>query len=221
MSRWFRFYTESLNDPKVQLLPAPLFKAWVNILCAASRYNGQLPSNSELAMVLARRSDHVQRDVNELIKRGLIDEINGHLEPHNWFVRQYKSDSSTPRVKRFRKRHSYVSETADETAPENREQNTERKKEEDTPSGSATDVSGKYVFQAGKAKLTQKTIDEWQKIFTELNVLSEVNGMGNWAELDQQNWFFALKGALSKRNREVLTARKTAANKPKSPYYKP
>jgi len=31
--RWFRFYAESVNDPKVQRLPAHLFKTWVNILC--------------------------------------------------------------------------------------------------------------------------------------------------------------------------------------------
>jgi hypothetical protein len=43
-ARWFRFYDDALNDPKVQKLSGDLFKAWVNILCLASKHGGELPA---------------------------------------------------------------------------------------------------------------------------------------------------------------------------------
>ena len=49
---------------------------------------------------------------------GLIDERRGLLSPHNWHKRQYKSDVSTDRVKRFRKRALEVSVTQEETPPD-------------------------------------------------------------------------------------------------------
>lgn len=130
MSRWFRFYGEALNDPKVQGLSGDLFKTWINLLCIASQHDGQLPANSELAYLLRRRSDFVDRDVNYLIKRGLIDEVNGHLEPHKWSDRQYKSDTSNERVKRHRDAKCNVTKTVTETPPDNRVQNTDTEKKE-------------------------------------------------------------------------------------------
>jgi hypothetical protein len=58
-----------------------------------------------------------------LADAGLLDRLNGgahgmHYGVHGWEKRQYKSDTSTDRVKRFRKRSSNVDETVIETAPE-------------------------------------------------------------------------------------------------------
>jgi hypothetical protein len=38
MSQWLRLYTDLINDPKVQLLPAEDFKGWINILCIAKAW---------------------------------------------------------------------------------------------------------------------------------------------------------------------------------------
>lgn len=114
MSRWFRFYDDALNDPKVQALSPVLFKFWVNLLCVASRNDGLIPPLSELKASLKARSDYVEAHLNELIKLGLIDLSGDRFEPHNWRKRQYKSDISTPRVKRFRS----VSKTVSETPPD-------------------------------------------------------------------------------------------------------
>lgn len=106
MSRWFRFYGEALNDPKVQNLPADLFKMWVNLLCIASQHDGQLPVIHELTYLLRRRCDRVERDLNELVNRGLIDLVDEHFEPHKWSERQYISDTSSSRVKKYRERRA-------------------------------------------------------------------------------------------------------------------
>lgn len=127
MTRWFRFYDDALNDPKVQELPDRLFKRWVNLLCVASKSNGRLPDKSQLTYLLRGRCDWVEADIAALMKAGLIDDIDGTLEPHNWSKFQYKSDSSTERVRAHRSAARNVSETP----PDNREQRTDTEKKKD------------------------------------------------------------------------------------------
>jgi hypothetical protein len=54
----------------------------------------------------------------ELHRAGLLDKVDGGFEPHNREGRQYKSDNSTERVKRFRERKSAVALAVTETPPE-------------------------------------------------------------------------------------------------------
>jgi hypothetical protein len=60
---------------------------------------------------------------------GLLDKTETGFQPHNWNGRQYKSDVSTDRVKRFRNGQRNVSETASETAPEQKQITDTEKKE--------------------------------------------------------------------------------------------
>jgi hypothetical protein len=119
---WLRLYIEVLNDPKVQNLSDRLFRAWINLLCVASKYRGVLPEIEELAFLLRIKPAKAIVLLKELRAVGLFDEIDGHIAPHNWKGRQYESDHSTPRVQRFRngrrnaKRN--VSDAVSETAPE-------------------------------------------------------------------------------------------------------
>ena len=101
MSRWFRMYCDVLDDPKVQKLPAPLFKSWVNLLCLAGRNDGKLPPADDIAFAL-RIGDDVTRDMlRDLTDRGLIDDADG-LAPHNWSERQFKSDKDENATERKR-----------------------------------------------------------------------------------------------------------------------
>lgn len=110
MSRWFRFYDCALDDPKVQKLPAELFKIWVNLLCVASRNDGVLPAIEDLAFMLRKDEETLARVLSELQRFGLIDESEQGLTPHNWSTRQYQSDNSAERVRKHReaKRNSNV-----------------------------------------------------------------------------------------------------------------
>jgi hypothetical protein len=125
MSRWFRFYDEALNDPKVQRLSGDLFKVWVNFLCLASKNDG-LVMRADVTFAL-RFIDEKDADffLGKLIELDLIEERGDVLTPHNWRKRQYKSDSSTKRVKQFRKRRGNVSETPPDTE-QNRAEQKER-----------------------------------------------------------------------------------------------
>lgn len=123
MSRWFRFYDDALNDPKAQRLDGETFKLWVNILCVASRNEGRLPPIADLAFALRIDENACETVVERLRNGGLIATRNGGANgsfyaPHKWEERQYKSDTSTSRVKRFRERSKTVSETPPDTDTE-------------------------------------------------------------------------------------------------------
>lgn len=116
---WFRFYSEAVEDPKVQKLTPSLFKVWVNLLCVASQNGGVLLSVGDMAFKLRMSEHDMQSSLDELIMLGLVDIIEpGKLIPHNWLQRQYVSDLSTERVKRFRKRFMKRNETVSETPPD-------------------------------------------------------------------------------------------------------
>ena len=126
MMAWFRFYDEVLDDPKVQRLPPRAFKHWVNILCLAKRTDGVLPAIPDIAFALRIDEEKTQALVNTLIENKLLDNGTDGIVPHNWCGRQYKSDVSTDRVKRFRKRSKAPQGTPPETETETE---TERKRE--------------------------------------------------------------------------------------------
>jgi len=100
MSRWFRMYDETLDDAKVQRLPDPLFRAWVNLLCLASKGGGTLPSIGDIAFALRKDEAWIESALTEFKARGLIDECDGEISPHNWRKRQFKSDADPTAAER-------------------------------------------------------------------------------------------------------------------------
>lgn len=103
MSRWFRLYDEMLDDPKVQRLAPHLFKTWVNLLCLASKENGKLPSNDDIAFRLRISVQDAAQQVEDLILAELIDlDPKGGRFPHGWEARQYASDTSAERMRKHR-----------------------------------------------------------------------------------------------------------------------
>lgn len=115
--RWFRLYDDVLNDPKVQRLDGDTFKFWINMLCIASKRGGVLPSIEDMAFEMRVSVLVCTMKIDALKTAGLVDG-DKRLRPHGWEKRQYKSDTSTERVKRFRERSSNVAVTVDETGPD-------------------------------------------------------------------------------------------------------
>jgi hypothetical protein len=131
MSRWFRFYDEVLNDSKVQRLPPDLFKAWVNLLCIASKNDGRIPVD-DVAFGLRMSPDDAAGAMIAMNQAGLIVAFDGYYMPHNWLKRQYKSDVTDPtaanRQQRYRNKHRNATVTVTPTRVRDRA-DTERKKE--------------------------------------------------------------------------------------------
>jgi hypothetical protein len=112
---WFRIYDEALDDPRLQRLPASLFRAWFNVLCAASRNGGTLPKLPELAFMMRTRPGALSRRLDALKAMGLVEDVDGELRPVDWgqrqFVRQDTKDGAEPmsaaeRTRRWRERRA-------------------------------------------------------------------------------------------------------------------
>ena len=104
-SRWFRFYSEALHDPKIVTLTDRQFRSWVGILTMASVNNGTMPTNRDVASHLRLSQKDTEDQINDLIEMGLIDICpDGSMTPHNWSKRQYSGDgkTSSERVKKHR-----------------------------------------------------------------------------------------------------------------------
>lgn len=107
MSRWFRFYSGVVDDPKAQMLSPELFKHWVNVLCIAAQHDGELPAISITAFMLGRIPEAKAASIlAKLHGLNLLDRTEKSFKPHNWDGRQYKHDASDPtnsdRQKRYR-----------------------------------------------------------------------------------------------------------------------
>ena len=166
MSRWFRMHDEILDDPKVQRLSGEDFKGWINLLCLASKKDGKLPPVSDIAFALRETPDAVSTLLGRLLDGGLIVSRSGgadgmHYAPHQWSERQYKSDTSTGRVKRFRERCKPVTETPPDT-----ETDTDRTLAK--ANGASADSDSIFwdtakAFIATEAKQPGAVIGKWRK----------------------------------------------------------
>jgi hypothetical protein len=108
MSRWFRVDDALVDDPKVQRLSGDLVKALLNLWCLTSQNDGILPSMEDMAFKLRMKKTQVAAIIAELVSAGLIDRKGEYYVPHNWDVRQYRSDANDPtgakRAKEYRDR---------------------------------------------------------------------------------------------------------------------
>lgn len=161
MSRWFRLYDDLINDPKILKLPEATRWQWVAVLCIASKNGGDLPSLEDMAIQLRVTTARATEIITALVKAGLLDKTETGFAPHNWQGRQYKSDVSTERVKRFRNGRRNVSETANETDGETfqkRHQNTETETETEAETDSKANALGAH---APRERATDRFAEFW------------------------------------------------------------
>lgn len=108
MARWFRLDDDVVNDPKVQNLPDALFRAWINVLCIASKNEGVLPPLRDIAFTLRVKEAAAAGILSKLHMAGLLDKTETSFKPHNWEGRQFKSDTrdetAAERMQRYRLR---------------------------------------------------------------------------------------------------------------------
>jgi hypothetical protein len=162
---WFRLYNEVVDDPKVQRLSPLLFRAWVNMMCIASKHGGKLPDIADVAYSLHVTSTKAEALLDDLIKANLFEWKDGVAHPHNWDGRQFQSDVSTGRVQRFRERHRNVSATANET-DQNRTDTEQIQKQTRTEREKEPAAVGLALGEFQRCKLTQT---EYDKLKVELN----------------------------------------------------
>lgn len=140
--KWFRLYSEILDDPKIKRLKDPR-KKWifVGLLCMASesKIRGKILIDEDTPYTpeeIAKRLDvdvRLLRNTCEELQRLKIIEIeNGVVIISNWHKRQRNSDNVSERVRCFREKKCNVTETLQKryrnvsvTPPDNRLQITD------------------------------------------------------------------------------------------------
>lgn len=93
--------------------------------------------------------------------------------------------------------------TEDVTSSKGQGQGQKEKKKEDTASAVSSPLT--YAFESGVIRLTQRDFTKWSEAFTHLDLKAELLSLTEWAGR-QPKWFFAVSGALAKRNREAKAA---------------
>jgi hypothetical protein len=204
MSRWFRMYDEILDDPKVQKLSPADFKGWVNLLCLASRNDGKLPPVADIAFALRETEDAVSTLLERLLNATLIECRSGgpngsHYAPNKWNERQYKSDTSTGRVKRFRERSKPVAETPPDTETE-----------ADTEKNNNKPPKGGYAFEGKVIKLKRRDFEQWRKAFPDLDLAARLQSRDDWLALeatdkDRERWFMSTSNWLANQQQKAAT----------------
>lgn len=168
MTRWFRFYTGVVDDPKAQMLAPDLFKHWVNLLCIAAENDGELPVLSATAFKLRLPEAKAAGILAKLCSFGLLDKTEKGFKPHNWDSRQYKSDvtdeTAAERMRRYRDRkRNNRNATVTVTVPREQITDTETEKKEtrvtaldDWPSDFREQFWSGYPHKIGKADAIAK-----------------------------------------------------------------
>jgi hypothetical protein len=156
MGRWFRFYDDAINDPKILKLPEASRWHWTALLCIASKHDGVLPPTEDVALMLRVKTAAAAAIIATMKAAGLLDLVDGRFSPHNWSGRQYKSDVSNDRVKRHRERKRNVTSTVTVTPPET-DTETEQISEANASGAVAPVDHRKRLFDEGLSKLARMT----------------------------------------------------------------
>lgn len=113
---WVRVYVSILDDPKLARLSDAQYRGWNKLLALAKFHGGTVPPDIHDIAYRLRIPEGKTRDLLQvLVSAKLFDQNGNGYTPHNWTERQFESDVSTERVKRFRNRNETVDETFHET----------------------------------------------------------------------------------------------------------
>lgn len=98
---WFRLYSEFATDPKVQMLSESDQRRFIMLLCLRCSNEDETLQDEEIAFQLRISNDEWQSTKSLFMDKKLINE---HGQPLAWNERQFRSDSSTARVREHRKK---------------------------------------------------------------------------------------------------------------------
>lgn len=132
--QWFRLYGEFAKDAKVQSMSEAMQRRLIMFFCLQSTGELDTLTDQELAFALGIDDETFHETLVLFRQKGFVDENRQIL---NWDKRQYKSDTSTSRVKKYREKSTAQQRetfqkrfcNGDETVPESEsESDTESKR---------------------------------------------------------------------------------------------
>ena len=105
--QWFRVYTEIIDDPKIAQMDGESFKIFMFLLAVACEQEKEgviEMSIEDIAWRIRRNVSETLQVVSSLVSSCILTKINDKKYSFlNWEKRQYKSDNSSERVRKYRK----------------------------------------------------------------------------------------------------------------------
>jgi hypothetical protein len=148
---WFRFHTGVVDDPKVQMLSPEMFKHWVNVLCIAGKYDGELPAIAVTAFTLHMSEPKAAGILAKLHSLNLLDKTEKSFKPHNWDGRQYKFDktdnTNADRQRRYRERHRNANSNAESGVTSKRPETENREQKGDDAGDARASLVSREAFE--------------------------------------------------------------------------
>jgi len=179
---WFRCYTDIYRNKKLRRLRPDLQLLF--LWCCALRKEMVLDwcDDGGIAFMLRLQPGKLRAGREALVSAGLLDE-NG--QPVGWEERQFESDVSTPRVKRFRERFMKRPETVTETPSET---DTDSETDSETEKSVASDDARRLADllaslirgRLPKARVPG-ALDRWA---ADIDKIARVNGH-TWPEIER------------------------------------
>lgn len=130
--QWFRMYAEFAHDPKVQTMSREDQRHLVMLFCVQSENNNETLQDCEVMYALSLHETEMKQIKERFIEKRFV---SSDWKVKNWNKRQYRSDSSTERVREWREKQRNVSETLLQqsetvtvTVPDSEQIRTEHKK---------------------------------------------------------------------------------------------
>lgn len=205
-ARWFRSYADTHRNPKIARLSDKDFRLWHQLLCIAAENDGLIPPVSDLKNLLRMRLDHCSEALKRFQTGGLLDAKGDSYAPHNWNERQFKSDSSTERVRKHREGRN-VSGNVSETPPDT-ESDTETEKKKEGGGKPPTD----YAFFGQTIKLKQFDLEKWRRAYHSIGDMdAELTTLDAWWQSQpverRKHWFHPTAGMLNRKHQENLSAK--------------
>ena len=138
--KWFRFYTEIIDDPKMRKLTGEEFRLFTYLLAIAAEEEkgGLIPYGEEdISWKLRATPDLVAQTIERCIELRILEKNGTGLRFINWDKRQFRSDNVTGRVRKLRERgKESLHETLQETQlyqPRTEQSRTEQKETLSSP----------------------------------------------------------------------------------------
>lgn len=112
---WFRLYAEMIDDPKIGRLNDAQFRLWIEILCLACKGEdgNTLQTIDDINWSLRRNVTETLHDLLHATLVTLDDKKRVFIT--NWEKRQFNSDTSTERVRKYRENKKKIKGNVTET----------------------------------------------------------------------------------------------------------
>jgi hypothetical protein len=189
--KWFRFYTETLDDIKILQLTDYEYRMWTYLMayaCEVDSESGDCKTNvTSLSIRCRTRVSHLKHAIETFQKLGIVS-INesGNIVITNWSKRQFKSDNVYERVKKHREVTSKrnVSMAVSETPP-------------DTDTDTDTDKKKLYKEKVEFTNslfhnIPTELLSKWESSYPAIDIKNEITKAEAWVlanpKLKKSNW---------------------------------